>query len=147
MRNGLPACGNSGNAPRPQGTAFLKETRLYPAASKRLPPEAQAALAAGFEKMQPHSFALTATELSSRSSSFDRLGDLSIPALIVAGTRDKMFMEHLPGMLAQMPPDLVETVKLEGAGHAANLEQPGEFEAALVRFAERVGAHPTEEPR
>lgn len=119
-----------------EGTEFVKRTRLYPAASKRLPPDAKAAIAASFDKMEPHAFALTGTELNTQASAFERLGELRVPTLIVAGTRDRMFMENLPAMLAQMPAEHVQTVELEGAGHAANLEQPAEFEAAVDRFAE-----------
>jgi hypothetical protein len=38
-----------------------------------------------------------------------------------------------------MPHDLVDTFTIEGAGHAANLEQPELFNEALFAFAERIG--------
>jgi hypothetical protein len=37
-----------------------------------------------------------------------------------------------------MPHDLVDTFTIEGAGHAANLERPDMFNAAVVAFAERI---------
>ena len=92
-------------------------------------------LAEGFDKIKPHAFAYTGTELSAKVSSFERLHELSVPTLVVAGTGDHAFMSNLPGMLEKLPSNRVRLVNLEGAGHAANLEQPEAFKAAVVDFA------------
>ncbi len=133
-----PALAELGARAVNEGMDFIKRTRLYPAASKRLPADAKNALATSFDEMEPHAFAHTGTELSARVSSWARLGELRVPTLVVAGTRDRLFMENLPAMLAEMPSDYVQAVELEGAGHAANLEQPAEFEAVVVAFAESL---------
>lgn len=67
----------------------------------------------------------------------DRLGQLSMPVLLVVGERDAKFRveaERLAGGIPQ-----AETVLVEGAGHACHLEQPDAFfevvEAWLTRTA------------
>lgn len=124
---------------RTEGTAFLKNTRLYPAHSKRLPEDARELLKRGFDRLTPQGVAGTAEGLIVNVNAFERLGSLQVPFLVVIGDRDTPFVESAPAMIAAAPQELVRTVTLAGAGHAANLEQPGPFVAAVTRFAADLG--------
>lgn len=63
----------------------------------------------------------------------DALSDISVPTLVVAGERD----ETAPPKVMQRMADEIagaQYVCLPGAGHLANLERPGAFNAALAAF-------------
>ena len=127
---------------RAEGTEFLKRTRLYPAHGRRLDQRSRELLTRDFDRLTPAGLAGTAEGLIPFVNAFERLPELRVPVLVVAGQRDRDFMEVLPGFLAQLPPGLVRVVDLPEAGHAANLEQPREFEAAVVAFAREIGYLP-----
>jgi 2-succinyl-6-hydroxy-2,4-cyclohexadiene-1-carboxylate synthase len=63
-------------------------------------------------------------------SLWDRLGELAIPVTLVAGERDAKFRAIAGRMAPAIPGCRVEVV--DGAGHAAQLEQP-EIVAAAIR--------------
>ena len=64
---------------------------------------------------------------------WDRLGELAMPVLLVAGSGDAKFADLAGRMAAAIGPNAaVELVP--GAGHAAHLEQPDAFCALLHRF-------------
>ena len=79
--------------------------------------------------------------------------------LVAGGTRDRMIpYEHSELIAAEMPH--AELLPLEGAGHMAMLEQPGEYDAALLELLRRCthrsqvlrrlrpgGPTPTDRPR
>jgi len=127
---------------RAEGTAFLRKTNLYPAHSKRLPDDAREALIRDFDRMQPAGFAGTAEALVTDVNAFERIHELEMATLVVIGARDKGFVGAAPAMIGQIRPDLAHSITIEGAGHAANLEQPGQFEHALFSFAEGIGYLP-----
>jgi pimeloyl-ACP methyl ester carboxylesterase len=118
------------------GPATIKQTRLYPAHSRRLPPEARAALADDFNLLTADGLAGTALGLVPEVNAFERLGDVSVPMLIACGELDRPFVEALPAFRAALPA-AVECVMLAGAGHAANLEAAGAFNEALLAFTRR----------
>ncbi len=124
---------------RAEGTEFIKRSRIYAAASPRLPADARAHLVADFERLSPSGVAGTAEGLVAQVNTFERLGELQVPVLIVVGSRDADFVANAPRLVAAMPPALVSVVTIEDAGHAANLEQPEAFHAALLAFAESIG--------
>ncbi|GIW18269.1 MAG: hypothetical protein KatS3mg064_1426 [Tepidiforma sp.] len=124
---------------RAEGTEFLKATRLYPAQSRRLDERSRELLTRDFDRLTPEGLAGTAEGLIPAVNAFERLPELRVPVLVVAGERDRDFIEVLPGFLAQLPPGLARVVRLTGAGHAANLEAPREFEAAVIDFARELG--------
>ena len=124
---------------RVEGTAFLRTTNLYPAHSRRLPDDAREALVRDFDRILPVGFAGTAEALVADVNAFERIHELTMPTLVVIGDKDRAFKERAPAMIAQIRPDLAHSVTIENAGHAANLEQPEAFEAALFTFAEGIG--------
>jgi pimeloyl-ACP methyl ester carboxylesterase len=64
---------------------------------------------------------------------------IHVPTLIVTGTEDNAHPRALA--LPDHIPDC-ELVKIEGAGHSCNLEQPWAFDAAMIDFLGRRGLHP-----
>jgi len=69
----------------------------------------------------------------------ERLHQLTVPTLVVAGDRDGDFMANLPGFMDALPPGLASVLVLRDAGHAANLERAAEFNEAVERFAADIG--------
>jgi pimeloyl-ACP methyl ester carboxylesterase len=66
-----------------------------------------------------------------------RLGELTMPALIVHGSDDLAIeLDRAEAFAAAMPS--AELAVVDGAGHAANLTHPGEVNAALEPFLARV---------
>lgn len=127
---------------RREGTGFLKETRLYPARGSRLPDDARQALTEDFDRLQPEGVAGTAEGLIAQVNAFEQLPRLVVPTLVVIGDRDTEFVRNAPGFLVAMDPTIARSVTLEGAGHAANLEQPEAFNTALYDFAVEIGYLP-----
>ena len=130
---------------RSEGSDFLRQTRLYPAHSKRLDPESRELLMRAFDATDANGLAGTAEGLVIDVNSFERLGELAVPTLVVVGDKDKPFAAAAPAFIGRMPPALVGEVHLEEAGHAANIEQPRAFEAAVVAFAEDLHYLPAAE--
>ena len=124
---------------RAEGPGFLKNSRLYPAASRRLPEDARQLLERDFDRITPEAAAGTFAGLVAKVNAFERYPALDPPLLVVIGDRDSEFVKNVPLMLAQFPPQRLTVVTLEGAGHAANLEQPAAFHAALTTFARAIG--------
>ena len=61
------------------------------------------------------------------------LRDIKVPTLVLSGSRDNNAPAPMMAKMAGYIPG-ASYVQLEGAGHLANLEQPGAFNAALDRF-------------
>jgi pimeloyl-ACP methyl ester carboxylesterase len=68
----------------------------------------------------------------------DALPAIQVPALVLWGERDEAFVKPGEYMAAKIPG--ARRVVVAGAGHAANLDRPAEFNAALTQFLESVGA-------
>jgi pimeloyl-ACP methyl ester carboxylesterase len=60
------------------------------------------------------------------------LPDIAVPALVIAGAQDAPFLAATDYM-AQKIPNATKVI-IEGAGHAANIDQPAAFNDALERF-------------
>lgn len=63
------------------------------------------------------------------------LPDIRVPALVVVGSEDKPFLAAADYMAAKIPG--AEKVVIDGAGHAANMDKPTAFNAALRSFFAR----------
>jgi 3-oxoadipate enol-lactonase len=61
------------------------------------------------------------------------LRNISVPTLVLSGTRDRNAPASMMAKMASFIPS-ASYVELEGAGHLANLEQPAAFNAALDNF-------------
>jgi pimeloyl-ACP methyl ester carboxylesterase len=63
---------------------------------------------------------------------FESLGEVSVPTLVVVGAEDQQFLAAADVMEARIPD--ARKVVLPGAGHAANVDAPEEFNAAVAEF-------------
>ncbi len=124
---------------REHGLEPLRQSRLYPGHSRRLPERARRLLVEDFERLQPHAVANTATELVAEVNAYEQLPDLRVPVLVVVGDRDAEFVQNAPRMVERIPKGLARVEVLRGAGHAANLEAPEPFERAVIDFAREIG--------
>lgn len=68
-----------------------------------------------------------------QESLWGRLGTLTMPALIVVGSADAPFRPRAERLVECIGSN-AELAVIDGAGHAAHLEQPERFVAALRRF-------------
>lgn len=66
------------------------------------------------------------------SSVFDALDQISVPTLVVVGAEDTQFLVAADVMVQRIPG--ARKVVLSGAGHAANMDAPEEFNAAVGEF-------------
>jgi len=124
---------------RAEGTGFLRDSWVYPARSRRLPIEARDALARDFDRITPAGLAGTYEALVPNVSAWERLPRLTVPMLLVIGTRDEGFVRNSVAFIERLPAHLLRVVTLPGAGHAANLEAREEFERAVLDFADSLG--------
>lgn len=71
-----------------------------------------------------------------------RLGELAGPLTLAAGALDTKFVAVAESMAAALAPGVdVRVARVEGAGHAAHLEQPAAVADLVVELADRVRAH------
>jgi 2-succinyl-6-hydroxy-2,4-cyclohexadiene-1-carboxylate synthase len=74
-----------------------------------------------------------------------RLPLVEVPILALAGARDERYRRLARRIAAEAPN--AHAAVIEDAGHAAHLQQPGEFADALLAFLdERVGLSPSARP-
>jgi pimeloyl-ACP methyl ester carboxylesterase len=66
----------------------------------------------------------------------ESLPSIQVPTLVLAGEADQQFLSATDYMAAKIPG--AEKVILRGAGHAANIDQPDAFNAAVRSFLERA---------
>lgn len=124
---------------REDGIEFLRRTRFYPAHSRRLDPQSKELLMRDFDRLQPAGVAGTAEALVVDVNASERHNELAVPMLLVVGDKDADFAANAEAFANRFPPHMVQTVHLPHAGHAANIEQPREFEQAVAEFAHKVG--------
>jgi pimeloyl-ACP methyl ester carboxylesterase len=66
----------------------------------------------------------------------DSLATIAVPTLVLVGAEDTPFLAAADVMAAKITG--ATKVVLEGAGHAANLDQPGAFNRAVLAFLDEV---------
>lgn len=76
--------------------------------------------------------------LVGREDIHGRLGEIRAPALVVHGTADTAIDMELAQRLCSGLPDCRGLVRIEGAGHSANLTHPAPVNVALSQFLGRV---------
>jgi len=64
------------------------------------------------------------------------LPDIALPVLVLVGENDRPFLAATDYMAGKIPKG--EKVVLEGAGHAANIDQPDAFNEAVIDFVGRL---------
>jgi 2-succinyl-6-hydroxy-2,4-cyclohexadiene-1-carboxylate synthase len=69
---------------------------------------------------------------------WDRLGELAMPVLLVAGGYDRAYSETAQRMATAIGSNAEVTI-LPRAGHAVHLEQPNELAQLLASWAATVG--------
>lgn len=70
------------------------------------------------------------------ADAINSLPGIGVPALVVVGDRDEPFLAASDYMAAKIPQG--EKVVIPDAGHAANVDQPAAFNAAVVEFLNRL---------
>lgn len=70
----------------------------------------------------------------SDSRVMDVLEKVAVPTLVLVGANDQPFLAATDYMAAKIPG--AQRVVIEGAGHAANIDKPAEFNAAVRAFLE-----------
>jgi|SRR5271166_48187 len=68
----------------------------------------------------------------------ESMPSIKVPTLVLAGAKDLQFLAATDYMAAKIPG--AEKVIIEGAGHAANIDQPEAFNKAVRAFLDRVTA-------
>ena len=84
--------------------------------------------------------ALRLTGTGRQQSLWERLAEITMPALFVAGEADAKF-SALASRLASAWGGPADVAIIPGAGHACHLEQPSAFLDAVVPFLEQDAAH------
>ncbi len=69
-------------------------------------------------------------------SVIESLPAIKVPTLVLVGENDKQFLPSADYMAAKIP--AAQRVVLAGAGHAANIDKPVEFNTAVRKFLDRV---------
>lgn len=117
------------------GKQALEALRIHPRHAKRFPEAIKAEMVADAERIAPEgilrSIALTSPDLSIAH----RLGEVTVPALLVNGTWEKRFQPMRAKVAAELPG--VRIVDLEG-GHSINIEAAEGFDRAVTRFVEEL---------
>ena len=118
------------------GREALKALPFHPRPSKRLPPEIWEDLVADADLLSPPAVAEALRTTSPELSVAADLDRISVPTLLVNGTRETAF-QPLRDLAARAIPGLA-IVDLDG-GHSVNLDQAEAFNAAVVSFIQRHG--------
>lgn len=67
---------------------------------------------------------------------FQSMGEISVPTLILVGADDDRFLAAAHAMARRIPGAREHVI--DGAGHAANMDQPAEFNRLVLEFLEDV---------
>lgn len=117
------------------GRAALEAMPFYPKPSKRLPPEIWEDLVADADLLSPIGVAGAFQATIPQLCQADSLGQITVPTLLVNGTREAAF-QPLRDLAAREIAGL-EVVDLDG-GHSVNLDNAAGFNAAVTDF---IGRH------
>lgn len=85
-----------------------------------------------------HGLALAARHILTQRdpSVIDSLPGVKVPTLVLVGADDKPFLAAADAMAAKIPG--ATKVVIPGAGHAANIDQPEAFDAAVLSFLDNL---------
>ncbi len=116
---------------REGGQNALRQLPYHPANARRFPPALRQRLSDGADHVAPETLALLMQEALPRLSVRARLGDLSVPTLLVNGQYERKF-QPLRNWLEEAHPRVAIT-DLPG-GHSVNVECPEAFNATVGDF-------------
>ena len=104
------------------------------ASQSRLPQEKRDALRQQRMRNNPTGLANSLRGMGAGADppAYDKLSELNVPALLIAGELDERYRD-LAFRMASLMPD-AEPVIIPGAGHAAHFEHPAAFAEAVLRF-------------
>jgi 2-succinyl-6-hydroxy-2,4-cyclohexadiene-1-carboxylate synthase len=116
--------------------AFIDEWEALPlfASQQRLSPERRAAQRQIRLSQSPAGLAnsLRGMGTGAQPSLWDRLGELTMPVLLIAGEHDAKFEAITEAMAGAI--ENAERCIIEDAGHTTHLEQPDQFQQAVLNF-------------
>ena len=94
----------------------------------------------GSEHREPLGLARAARGMMAQADSrvFESLATIPVPTLVLVGEEDHGFRDAASYMARKIPNARLEIIP--GAGHAANLDRPAEFDAALDAFLSVLNA-------
>ena len=120
--------------------AFVERWEALPlfASQRRLPQEIRAAQRRQRLANDPRGLAnsLRGMGQGAQPPLHDRLGEVGVPVLLLAGAEDAKFRRLAQEMAVAMP--MAQVAVIPDAGHAAHLEQPAAFERAVLRFLQSL---------
>ncbi len=67
----------------------------------------------------------------------ESLPSITVPTLILVGSRDTAFLGAASYLAAKIPG--ATQIVIEGAGHLSNVDEPAEFNKQLLAFLSRLG--------
>lgn len=99
------------------------------------------AAARPLQRLRPATYlqVLAASTLQDRG---DRLEDIACPTLLITSDQDSVYPDHIAAQMRARLPHAVP-VRIAGAGHLSNLEQPQAFTQALRDFLDALPPEPT----
>lgn len=114
------------------GPAGLAESRAAALLSPQAPPEAVERVRAVMRQLRPDGYA-QAVRMLEQADIFADAGSLAVPTLVLCGSADQVTPEAgCRRVAAAIPGARFEA--LPGLGHAAYVEDPARFDAAVLRF-------------
>ena len=120
--------------------AFVERWEALPlfASQRRLPQEIRAAQRRQRLANDPRGLAnsLRGMGQGAQPPLHDRLGEVGVPVILLAGAEDAKFRRLAQEMAVAMP--MAQVAVIPDAGHAAHLEQPAAFERAVLRFLQSL---------
>jgi pimeloyl-ACP methyl ester carboxylesterase len=128
----IPGLERMAAALRSRGITALQDSPINPARGRRLPEELRQQLEQDFLALDPEAIAEFALAAMPDSSALPYLEKVAAPVLVVVGTRDQEFVGRYRNIVNGLAD--VQVREIEGAGHAAHLEQPEAFERLLREF-------------
>jgi 3-oxoadipate enol-lactonase len=123
-----------------QGSGALIENMLPNLISdqtKQNNPELKTELEEIFLKVNPDSAINALRSMAERKDNADILNKISVPTLLIFGEFDKVTNLENARVMDQTISDS-ELAIIENAGHYSNLEQPQQFNAAILNFCNRI---------
>ena len=117
--------------------AFKQAERYLEEGLAGLPPAAEVQVGASLQR-SPEGLAKAARGMLAQSHPrvMEELEKIEIPALVLVGANDTPFLQAADVMAARMPNS--RKIIVDGAGHAANMDQPDVFNRAVLEFLDDV---------